>query len=388
MLQDVRYALRLMLQSKGFAAVAVLTLALGIGATTAAFSIVNGALLRPLPYRDPERLTEILDQSLHERGFNKLFPTYIDFRTYSQHAQSFESIAAITWAVKSPILTGHGETRNVTAMPVSAGFFDLLGVRAQMGRTFAASDESRGCSVVLANAFWTSAFGGDPRIVGKTLTLDDKPCAVIGVMPASFAFYPAAAQMWPLITSDRPGLAKLLAVSLGRLKPGVSLVAAQAELSALHASLHAGDAERDFGPAVDPMQEELTWLAGRNLRTTLWVLLGAVGLVLTIACVNVANLLLGRSIARSREFAVRAALGGGRMRLFRQLLTEGLLLSAMGGALGVWFAFEAVRYFRAVNPVELPVGAEIMIDARVLLFTLLVSILTALVFGAVPAWRA
>jgi putative ABC transport system permease protein len=388
MIQDIRFAWRLLLRAKAFAIIAILTLALGIGAATAVFSIVDGVLLRPLPYRSPERLVDILNQSLHEKGFNKLFAVYPDYREYRQHSRSFEELAAATWAVKNPILTGREAARTATAIPVTTSFFDLLGAAAKLGRTFEAADEARGCSVVLSNAYWMSAFGGDSRVVGQSIVLDDKACAVLGVMPAGFAFYPAAAQLWMLITPDRPDVDKLLVVVFGRLKPGITPAQAQADLSALHAAAHGGDEWRDFGPAVNFLQEELTWLAARNLRTTLWILLGAVGLVLLIGCVNVANLLLGRSLVRGRELAVRAALGGGRLRLFRQLLTEGLLLAMLGGAGGVWMAFGAVRYFRAVNPVELPVGAEVSINGPVLAFTLLVSALTALLFGIAPAWKA
>jgi predicted permease len=331
---------------------------------------------------------EIVDQSLREKGNNKLFAVYPDYREYKQHSRSFEELAAATWAVRSPILTGHGAARTVTAIPVSASLFGLLGSTTRLGRTFEPADETRGCSVVLSSAYWISAFGADSRIVGQSITLDDKACIVIGVMPATFAFYPAATQLWTLITPDRPDLDKLLVVIFGRLKPGISPAQAQAELSAIHAAAHVGDVQRDFGPAVNYLREELTWLAGRNLRATLWILLGAVALVLLIACVNVANLLLGRLLARGRELAVRAALGGGRLRLFRQLLIEGLLLAILGGAGGVWMAFGAIRYFRSVNPVELPIGAEVSIDYAVLVFALLVSALTALLFGAAPAWQA
>src|SRR5580704_3557069 len=192
MIQDIRFAGRLLLRAKAFAVVAVLTLALGIGAATAVFSIVNGVLLRPLPYRSPERLVEIVNKSLREEGLNKLFAVYPDYREYKQHSRSFEELAAATWAVKNPILTGHGAARIVTAIPVSASFFRLLGAGAALGRTFDAADETRGCSVVLSNAYWISAFGGDSRVVGQSIALDDKACTVLGIMPASFAFYPAA----------------------------------------------------------------------------------------------------------------------------------------------------------------------------------------------------
>jgi putative ABC transport system permease protein len=388
MFQDLRLACRLLWLAKGFTFVATATLALGIAATTAVFSIVNGALLRPLPYRDPGRLVEILDQALHERGNSKLFGTYADYREYARHAQTLDRAAAVTWAVKSPIMTGHGNARGVTAIAVSAGFFDLLGARAALGRTFTPTDEEGGCKVVLSHAFWTSVFSSDAHAVGESVALDGKACVIVGVTPKEFAFYPSAAQMWTLILPGDSDADKTLAICIGRLKPRVTIVQAQAELSALFAALHAGDNWRDFGPAVNPLQPELTWLAGRNLRVTLWVLLAAVGLVLLIACVNVANLLLGRALARSREFAVRAALGGGRARLFRQLLTEVLPIAAMGGALGLWMAFGAVRYFQSVNPVELPVGSDISIDPRVLLFTIVISAIAALAASTAPAWKA
>jgi putative ABC transport system permease protein len=387
-IHDLRYAFRLLKKSKGFTLAAVLTLALGIGANTAVFSIVRGALLRPLPYRDPNRLVDILDQSLRDKRQNRLFAIYRDFREYKQHARSFDELAAATWAVKPDILSGRGAARGVTAFPVSDSFFDLLGAQPALGRTFTAADTTRGCSVVLSNAFWTSEFNADPLIAGRTIDLDHQSCVVLGVMPKNFAFYPAAAQLWKLITPAWPDVDNLPVVSFGRLKPDVTIAQAQAEMAALHAGARATNHERDLGPSVNNLQEQFTWLAGRNLRSTLWILLGAVALVLTIACVNVATLLLGRSLARGRELAVRAALGGGRARLFRQLITEGALLAVLGGAAGVWLASGAVRYFRSVNPVELPVGAEVSIDLPVLTFALAVSVLTALLAGLAPAWSA
>jgi hypothetical protein len=172
-MQDFRYAWRLLFRSKAFALIAILTLSLGTGATTAVFSIVNGVLMRPLPYRNPDRLVEVLNQSLHEKGLNKLFAFYPDYREYKRHSHSFEELVAATWAVKSPILTGHATAQTVTAFPVSASLFDLLGATARIGRTFEAADETRGCSVVLSNAFWNSAFDGDPRVVGQSITLDE-----------------------------------------------------------------------------------------------------------------------------------------------------------------------------------------------------------------------
>ena len=374
-------------RDKAFAAVAILILGLGIGAATAVFSIVNGALLRPLPYREPGRLVQVLFQSLRERGMNKLFSTYADSREYSLHARTLESVAAITWAVKSPILTGRGPARTVLAIPVSAAFFDVLGASAAVGRTFRPSDENAGCSVVLAHSFWQTAFAADRAVIGQNIDLDGKSCAILGVMPREFAFYPAATKLWTLILPSEPNADKLLTISIARLKPGVTMDQVEAELSSLSAAIHANDIWRDFGPTIDSLQNAFTWFAGRNLKSTLWALLAAVALVLLIACVNVSNLILGRSLTRTREFAVRAALGAGRGRLFRQLLGEAVPLVLLAGPLGVFVAWGAIRFFESVNPVELPVGADISLDWRVLLFTFAISALAAFASAAAPGWN-
>ena len=384
MWQDLRFALRTLRKTPSFTAIAVLMLALGIGADTAVFSIIQGALLRPLPYPNHERLVDVLDESRREARLSKLFDSYTDFREYRARARSFEQIAAATWAARSPILTGRGAARGVTAIPVSDGFFRLLGVHPALGRDFVPED-TRGCAVMLAHAFWTRYFAADPAIVGRDIALDSQSCLVAGVMPAGFAFYPAAAEMWRAMP---PNFAAPVFI-VGRLRPGVTPREAEAELAGIHAAIDHPDAiERQFAPAVSPLQDDFTWLAGRNLRTTLWTLMAAVALVLLIACLNVANLLLGRALVRSRELAVRAALGGGRSRLIRLLLTEGLLLAVLGGALGIAIADSAVRYFRSVNPVELPVGAHIDISRPALLFTAAVSLATVLVFALAPAWRS
>jgi predicted permease len=385
-LKDLHYGARLLLRSKGFAAVAILTLALGIGANVAVFSIVDATLLRPLPYRDPQRLVDILDA---ERGASKLFGSWADFQTYRQHARSFEEIAVATWAVRGQTLTGRGPARGVMAVPVSESFFRMLGAGAALGRTFTADDLARGCSVVLSHGFWENVLGGDPQQVGQTIALEHRPCTVVGVMPARFAFYPNATQLWTLLTPDfEPKPADIPMISFGRLRSGVSLAQAQNELAVLHAALHQADGkERSFTPAVDDLQQEFTWLAGRNLRSTLWILLGAVALVLLVACWNVAGLLLGRGFGRRRELAVRAALGGGRRRLFGQLLAEGTLLALAGGVLGVLLAFVLVVWFRSVNPVELPPGSDVRVSLPVLGFAAAACVAATLLFGLVPAWK-
>ena len=387
--QDLRYGFRMLAKSPGFTAVAVATIALGIGANTAVFSIINGALLRPLPYYDPDRLVVIWDKGIGESNLAKIFDSYQDFQAWQTHSRTLEQIAATTWAVGPQVLTGHGPTRQVLAIPVSSGVFSMLGARAQIGRTFTAEDATRGCSVVLADRFWRDTLGAQTSTIGGSLRLNQRTCTILGVMPAAFSFYPRETQLWTLITPDFPiPPDKLIVGVFGRLKRGVTLAQAQTELAAIHHAIHQSDGrERTFTPVVYNLQQEFTWMAGRNLRTTLWVLLAAVTFVLFIACLNVASLLLGRSFARDREMAVRAALGSGQGRLVRQLLTEGLLLSFIGADAGVATAFAAIRYFQSANPVELPVGANIDISLPVLLFTVALSFFTALVFGLVPAWK-
>ena len=382
MIQDLRYALRLMRKSPGFTVIAALTLALGIGATTAIFSIVNAALLRPLPYRDPSRLIMVTDRNVRQGGIAVFFPRYLDFEEYQRRATTFEFLETATWATGGTTMTGRGAAMGVVAFPVSLSFFEMLGAKAAMGRTFLPDDRNRGCSVVLAHPFWAGMLGGDAKIVGQTLALNRQSCVVLGVMPKGFSFYPPATEIWRLV--DTP---PFNAGIFGCLKRGITRQQAQAELESIYRGLHASDDWKDLAPTVNDMQHQFTFLAGRNLRTTLLILFGAVVLVLLIACVNVANLLLGRALVRDRELAIRAALGGGRARLFRQLITEGVVLGSLGGGLGILVAFAALRYFRGANPVELPVGADISVNLPVLAFALLVSLATAVIFGMAPAWR-
>ncbi len=389
MISDLRYAWRMLTQSPGFAAIAVLTLALGIGANTAVFSIVDGVLLRPLPYSEADRLVMVLDRNLKAPQLVKGFSSYADVKEYTAGSQSFERFAGIGWGTAGTVLTGRGAARNVVVNLVTADFFGILGIAPALGRTFSNDDLQNGCSVVLSAAFWRGTLGGDPRISGQSLTLRNRVCTVRGVMPDSFEVYPRQTEVWMLLTPDHPQLSgKLLMVGIGRLKRGITRAQAQPELASLHQSIHRGDWEQDSTPVVDPLQEEFLFLAGRNLRATLWVLLAAVGAVLLIACVNVANLMLGRLAIRERELAIRAALGSGRFRLVRQLLTEGLLLAAIGGTVGVWIGYGALRYFKYANPIELPVGADIALNLPVLAFTAALSIATSVIFGIAPAFTA
>jgi putative ABC transport system permease protein len=388
--RDVRHAARVWARAPGFTLTSAVVLAVGIGASTVVFSIIDAVLLRPLPYQDPGRLVAVWNRNIRQQGPSKLFDAYADFEEYSRHAASFASVAAATWAVDAQALSGRGPTREVLAIPVSASFFSTLGVPALLGRSFVAGDESGGCAVVLSHTAWQNTLQGDKDIVGAAISLDHRSCTVVGVMGPEFAFYPQAAQLWTLLGPDfRPARAQMSVGIIARLKPGVTPPQAQSELTALYRALHPKEGiEQDLSPTVATLQGEFTWLASRTLRSTLFALSGAVLFVLLIACLNVANLLLGQSLARDREFAVRAALGASRDRLVRQLVTEGLVLSLFGGSLGVALAFAAIRYFHVANPIELPVGADIGLHVPTLVFTAGVSMLTTLVFALMPALRA
>lgn len=386
--QDLRFAGRLMQRKPGATTVAILTLGLGIGAASSVFSIVDAVLLRPLPYKDPSRLVVIWGQPARQQA--NVFLPYSDFAEWSRSAHSFENLAAATWAFSpSRALTGRGPTRQFLAIPASASFFNTLGVPAERGRTFTAEDERRGCTVVLTHSFWNSTLGADPAIVGRSLTLDQRPCTVVGVMPASFSFYPVQTNMWILLGPDfEPPREKASVGIFARLKPGVTREQAQAEVTSMHHALHGRDFWRDVEPRVYDLHDQFTFLASRTLRVTLIVVFAAVLLVLLIACLNVANLLLARLSERQREFAMRAALGSGQARLVRQVLTEGLLLSLMGTAAGVLFAYGAVRYFRSANPIELTAGAEARLNLPVFLFSAGLAAAATLLCSLLPAISA
>ena len=390
--RDVRDGVRSWRRAPAVASVAIVTLALGVGAATAVFSVVEKVLIEPLPYADVDRLVAVWDGHVKDVSLAKIFASFDDFENWRRHSASFERMAAVTWATGDQILTGAGDAKVVLAIPASVELFSVLGVAPAIGRTFEPADLERGCAIVLAHRFWRSTLSSRADVVGRTLALDDRACTVVGVMPAGFAFYPDATDMWRLISPNREPLRPdgYQGVGVfGRLRRGVSREQAQAELASLHGAQHAHDQHGTaFAPAVYPLQSEFTWLAGRNLRLTIWMLFGAVAGVLLIACVNVANLLLGRALVRQREFAIRAALGSGRWRVARQVLTEALLLAACAGTLGVLIAEGAVAYLRAASPIELPPGVVLAVNGRVLAFASATAALTAVAFGVLPAWRA
>jgi predicted permease len=393
LLQDFRFSVRQLRKNLGFTAVAMLTLALGIGASAAVFSIVDAVLLRSLPYRDPERLVAVWDTEIGQPG-TKIFAPFRDFQEFRSHNHSFETLAALTWARAGEILTWHGSPHQVLPIPASAEFFPLLGVSAETGRTFGPEDAGTGCRIVLAHSFWQTELSAPKDIVGATLVLNNKPCTVTGVMPRGFEFYPKQTSLWTLITPDgkfaQDPFNSVTGI-FGRLKRGATAATAERELVGLHQRVAqeapAGSWVAQITPMVRDLREQLTWMAGRNLRTALIVLCIAVAFLVLIACLNVANLLLARCGERTREFAVRAALGSGRPRLVRQLFTDSMLIAVLGTSFGVLVAIAGVRYFNSAKPVELPPGNQVTVNLRVLGFAILLTTVTGLLCGLIPAWR-
>lgn len=388
--RDLRYAFRMLARSPGATLIAGVMLALGIGASTAVFSVLDGTLLRPLPYRDPQRLVVIWDRMTRGNMTDPFFESYADFDDFRRYAKSFSSVSAATWAWPSRIWFDGKRARTIMAVAATDSLFDTLGVKAAIGRTFDASDEQLTCAVVLSNSFWREKLAATPDAVGSSLTLDDQLCTVVGVMPPSFSFYPTVAQMWilagPHLKQPRE---KLIVGTFARLKPGVTLAQAQSEVAMLHRVLHGHDAEERYrAPVMFYLQDQFVFLASRTLRMTIGLAGGAVLFVLLIACLNIANLLLGRSLGRERELAVRAALGSGKARLVRQLLTESLALGSLGAAAGVALALGAIAWFNHVKPVELPVGSDVRLNWTVLVFGGVLTLATVLIFGLLPAMKA
>jgi putative ABC transport system permease protein len=385
LLQDLRYGARMLLKQPVFTLIAVLTLGLGIGANTAIFSLVNAVLLRPLPFAEPERLVWTWGEF---SGGNRASTSPPDFLDYRAQNRSFEELAAMTFS--SFNLTGAGEPERVTGSAVTANFFQALGVKLVQGRGFFPEEErsSPALVAVIGQGLWQRRFGGDPQIIGKTIALDGRNHTVVGVAPDATRVLQEA-EIWTPLTFDDPEMKVRrfhFLRAVGRVKQGVTLQQAQADIDAVAAGLERlyPESNKDWRLRLVPVRE---YLVGET-RRPLYVLLGAVGLVLLIACANVANLMLAQAARRQKEAALRHALGASRMRLIRQLLTESALLSVIAGALGLLLALWGADLLMALAQDSIPTVGEIALDNRVLGFTLLVSLLTGMVFGLAPALQS
>jgi putative ABC transport system permease protein len=398
--QDIRYGARSLSHSPGFTLVALITLTLGIGVNAAMFSVVNTVLLRPLPYANPDQLAMIWTadpaRNLHEAATS--FPTFTDWRRESRH---FADMAF--WREHSGNLTGAGEPERVMGSMASASVFPLLGVAPAIGRPYTADDERRRAAVVvLSYRLWQRRLGSNPGAIGQSIEIDGHRLEIIGVMPEGFYFPTKEVQYWVPASLHVPWAPKPEVAErswsnrfadlwrvVGRLKPGATVEDAQAEMTAIGRRLAQTYPAIDpdvvgFGVEVIPVLQQIT---GRNLQLALWILFGAVGFILLIACANVANLVLARGAARTRELAVRAALGAGRGRLLRQLFIENMMLALGAGLLGAVAAVVAVRVIAASVVTGIPRLEEIAVDPLVLAFTAVIATLAGLLFGTIPAWR-
>jgi predicted permease len=393
LLQDLKYALRILIKSPGFAIIAILTLALGIGANTSLFSVVNGVLLNPLPYPHPDQVVTVAsttpDFGEGSISYPDLFDWIRDNHSFSSLA-GYKSFQSFTWARQS-------DAERVSSTQVSYNFFSTLGVAPALGRDFTPAEDHVGAApvVILSAPFWKSKFASSPDVIGKTMNLNGTDYTIAGVLPSNFYFccrninfspgdvyVPLSAAKNPLFTDRKihPGI-----YAVGRIKDGVTLVQARSDMDRVAHNLATvyPDADKDRGIGVTPVKQEMV----QNIQPFLLVLLAAVGFVLLIACVNVANLLLARSTGRAREFAIRAALGASQGRVIRQLLTESVLLAFAGGALGLLLASWGTSAALSILPSTLPRASNVSIDPRVLLFTLVVSLLAGILFGLAPALK-
>ena len=387
LLQDLSYGLRMLTKSPAFTTIAILTLALGIGANTALFSIVNGVLLNPLAYPHSGQLVALYGKT---PGVDHGPTSYLNFLDWQRDSQTFASMAI--YRNQDYNFIGRGEAERLSGYMISADFFSTLGVMPIVGRTFHADDDHPGAApvVVLGGGLWKRKFGSSPDIIGKPITLNGKSYVIVGVVTAGFTFYGHDRDVYTPIgqwtdPSFRDRRIDVSAHALGRLKPGVTLPQARADMDRVAQNLEAEypEADKAVGITVVSMKEDIVG----NVQPFLILLLAAVGFLLLIACANVANLLLARSMGRSREFAIRAALGARPLRVIRQLLTESMLLAGLGGALGLLLAWWGTKAVLRTLPGALPRANEVTLDSRVLWFTLALSLLAGIVFGLAPALR-
>jgi predicted permease len=391
LIQDIRYGLRVLKQNPGFTAVAILTLALGIGANTAIFSVVDAVLVRPLPYPEPQRMFMVC-QTRPEMGATKngvSFPNYLDWTRATTSFEALVALRATTFA-----LAGHGAATYVEAAAVTASYFPVFRVQPLLGRTLEAADDVPGASpaAVISERLWRSRFGSNPAILGQTISLDQHAFTVVGILPGNFRppITASDTQLWVPLLQDavamqlRDHRSGHYLMSVGRLKPGVSPTQAQAEMDSIEKGLaqEYPDDNKGWGVRLVALQ---SYLAG-DVRMALLIILGAVGLVFLIACANVANLQLARAASRGREVSIRVALGASRARLIRQFLTECILLSLAGGVAGLALAFGTVQGLTSWLPADLPRISEIRTDTRVLFFGLALSVIAGIIFGLAPAW--
>jgi putative ABC transport system permease protein len=391
LMQDVRYAFRTLSRAPGFAAIAIGTLALAIGANTAIFSVVYAIVLKPLPYPNPEQLVSVFNNKLQE-GVKVTGVSYVDLTEYRAENRVFSEIAGANGHALT--LTGHGDPQDIPVEVVTPQMFSLLSAKPLLGRTFYPDDNAKGAApvVILSENFWRSQFGGDARVLGSSIVLDKRPFTVVGVMPADFRtpiFLEGGRDIWiPLVQDplfgpwmERRGGHWMGVV--GRMKPGVTLAQAQAEMDTISARIAKEWPTTNTGWTIGLMSMQQRDVG--DVKTALLVLLGAVGLVLLIACANIANLLLTRATARAREMGIRIALGAERTRIARQLLTESAVLGIAGGVIGVCLAYAGVRGLAASLPASLPRVNEIRVDGLVLGFGLVISLGASLIFGLAPA---
>lgn len=385
-LQDLRYTARLLRKSPAFSLATILVLALGIGANTAVFSVVNAVLLRSLPFPHPEQLVRVGVANSGDPEDRGSFGD-ADFLAWRDQQKSFQDVAAIDRETFT--YSDGGQPQRVHGAFVSLKFFDVLGIRPLLGGTFQPDDERAGAKlVVIGRQFWQTQLNSDSSIIGRSITLSGQPFTVVGVMPASVRF-PSNNEpndVWPLKVFATPrGRPPYYLIGIGRLKPGITTQQASSELTSIYANVTQQFPNSPKGTGlVTPLKEMFV----RRVRTMLWVLLGAVGFVLLIAMVNIANLLLARATAREREIGVRLALGASRARLIRQLLTESILLSAPGGVAGVLLATWAVHAFVAFGPGDIPRSSEVSVDSGVLLFVAGLTLITGILFGLAPALQS
>ena len=389
LIQNLRYGLRMLRKQPGFTAVAVLALALGVGATTAIFSVVNGVLLRPLPYNDPDNLVMVWERNIpRNRATNVASPA--NFLDWRRQTQTLDPMAALVQIQLN--LTSLGDPVELDAHYVTVSFFDTLGVQPARGRGFTEEDGRVGNDqvAILSHSLWQQRFGGSDEIVGQAITLNSRSFTVIGVMPPDFYFLNREIELWVPLALDpatdyRATSGRYLA-SIARLKPGVTRDQAQAEMEGIAAQLEQTHVSFNAGWSVNlvPLHEQIVG----DIRPIILILSGAVFFVLLIACVNVANLLLARAATRQKEMALRSALGAARKQIIGQLLTESVLLACFGGALGLLLAYWGLKLLVAVSPDNIPRLSEIAVDWRVLLFTIIVSFMTGMIFGLIPALQS